>query len=124
MMFVDANVIVNAFVDGKNREMCREILRGDFVTDALCLVEAQHGISVIRRDSLYAAICIRSLFKSRSLILPLDRNLMFESFRRAGKYRLDVFDMIHYASALVNNCSEFVSYDKDFDGLEIKRTEP
>lgn len=124
MRFVDANIIVNAFVSSENRDKCRKVLRNGFVTNTLCLVEAQHSISIIMGDGLYAASCIRSLFKGGGVIVPLDRNLLFESFRRVGRYRLNVFDLIHYVTALANNCSEFVSYDTDFDGLEIRRTEP
>ena len=47
-----------------------------------------------------------------------------ESFKRIDKYNLNIFDLINYVTALINNCSEFVSYDKHFDNLEIKRVEP
>ena len=53
----------------------------------------------------------------------LDKNLLFEAFKRDEKYNLDTFDLINYTTALLNNCSEIVSYDRDFDGLEIKRVE-
>ena len=67
---------------------------------------------------------IKSLLKSNIVILPLGLNLLFESSKRVDKYKLDVFDRIHYVAALLNSCSEFISYDQGFDGLEIKRVEP
>ncbi len=122
--FIDANVIIKAFTDNKDKEKCRKVLYEDFVTNTLCLVEAQHGISVIKKNKTYASNCIKSLFKSNGVIVQLDKNLLFESFKRIEKYNLNIFDLINYISALSNNCSEFLSYDKHFDNLEIKRIEP
>ena len=122
--FIDANVIIKAFTENKDKERCRSVLYGDFITNTLCLVEAQHAIASVSRDKVYASDCIKSLFKSSGITFQLDKDLLFESFKRIGKYDLNIFDLIHYVTALLNNCSEFVSYDKDFDGLEIKRTEP
>jgi predicted nucleic acid-binding protein len=124
MKFIDANVIIKAFTDNEDKEKCRDILYEDFVTNTLCLVEAQHSISTIKKNNIYAANCIKSLFKSNCVIVQLDKNLLFESFKRIEKYSLNIFDLINYVTALVNNCSHFVSYDAHFDDLEIKRIEP
>lgn len=124
MNFIDANVIIKAFVDNEDKDKCRKILSEGFVVDTLCLVEAQHSISIIKDDKAYASNCIKSLFKSYGIIIELDKNLLFEAFRRIDKYTLNIFDLLHYTAALLYSCHEFISYDKDFDGLEIKRTEP
>jgi len=123
-IFIDANVIIKAFTENIDKEKCRRILFEDFVTNTLCLVEAQHAISIIKNDKKYASDCIKSLFKSNGIIVQLDKNLLFESSKRIEKYDLNIFDLINYTSALIMNCSEFVSYDNHFDGLEIKRVEP
>ena len=123
-IFIDSNVIIKAFVDDKDTEKCRKILNQDFVTNTLCLVEAQHGISLISKDKVHAADCIKSLFKHNSNICQLDKNLLFQSLRRIEKYDLKISDLINYTTALLKNCTEFISYDKDFDDLEIKRIEP
>ena len=123
-IFIDANVITNAFFNNPDKEKCREILKEEFITNTLCLVEAQQVLSAIKKDKIYAADCIRSLFKKNVTIVQLDKNLLFEGIKKAEKYNLDAFDSIHYATAMLNNCSEIVSYDRDFDELEIKRTEP
>lgn len=122
--FIDANVIVKAFFNNIDKERCRNILHEEFITNTLCLVEAQHALSAIKNNKTYAANCIKSLFKSNCIIVQLDKNLLFESFKRIEKYNLDAFDLIHYATSLINNCNEIVSYDGDFDDLEIKRVEP
>lgn len=122
--FLDANVIIKAFTENKEKENCRRVLHEPFVTNTLCLVEAQHGIALIKKNKTYASDCIRSLFKADGVIIQLDKNLLFESFKRIEKYQLNTFDLINYITALIYNCSAFVSYDTDFDGLELKRVEP
>ncbi len=122
--FLDANVIVKAFVDNEDMDNCRRLISENFVTNTACLLEAERTIGTIKGDKARASICIKSLFKKDNRIVSVDKNLLFESIKRAGKSHLNVFDRIHYVTALLNNCSELVSYDKDFDGLEIKRVEP
>src|SRR3989338_9826812 len=122
--FIDANVIIKAFTDNKDKEKCKRIIYSDFVTNTICLVEAHYSITKITSDKTAATIAIKSLFKSNGIIIDLDKNLLFESLKRNEKYRLDIFDLINYTTALLNECTEFVSYDKDFNGLEIKRVEP
>lgn len=122
--FIDANVIVKSFTDNNDKEKCRSILQEEFITNALCLVEAQDAITKISGDSVYGANCVKSLFKGRGTIVPLDRNILFEAFRRIERYRLNIFDLIHYLTALNNDCARIISYDKDFDNLEIRREEP
>ena len=124
MRFVDANVIIQAFTENNDQERCRKILSGDFVTNTLCLVEAHHSITLIRKDSVYAAGVIKSLYRGGGTIISLDRNLIFESCKRLEKYDLSLFDLIHFVTALLGNCEVMVSYDKHFDGLDIKRIEP
>ena len=122
--FIDANVIIKAFTDNNDKEKCRKALYEDFVTNTLCLVEAQHSISIIKKNKTYASNSIKSLFKGNGVIVQLDKNLLFETYKRIEKYNLNIFDLINYATALINNCSEFISYDKHFNNLEIKRVEP
>ena len=122
--FIDSNVIIKAFTNNNEKENCRRVLSEEFITNTLCLVEAHHAISIIRNGKDYATNSIKSLFKNQCLIVELDKNLLFEAFRRIEKYDLNIFDLINYATALIQNCSRFISYDKDFDDLEIKRVEP
>ncbi|MBI2546393.1 type II toxin-antitoxin system VapC family toxin [Candidatus Woesearchaeota archaeon] len=124
MRFVDSNIIIKAFTDNEDKERCRKVLSQDFVTNTLCLVEAQHAISIIRNNKVYASKCIKALFKGKSKIVSLDKNLLFESIKRVERYNLNIFDLINYSTAMLNSCTEFVSYDNDFNNLEIKRIEP
>ncbi|MAG16039.1 hypothetical protein CMO88_03180 [Candidatus Woesearchaeota archaeon] len=123
-VFVDANVIIKAFIDNEDKDKCRSLLYDEFTTDTLCLVEAHEAISRINKNQEHASNCIKSLFKLNSSIVQLDQNLLYMSFKAPIKKSLNTFDLIHYVAAIINNCSEFVSYDKDFNNLEIKRIEP
>ncbi len=123
-VFVDSNIIVKAFTENNDKNKCRKILNENFITDALCLIEAHKSITTIKDNKTYSTKCIKSLFKKQGKIIDLDINLLFETLKRIEKYNLDIFDLIHYTTALLNNCSEFISYDKHFDNLEIKRIEP
>ena len=122
--FVDANVIIKAFTENDNKIECRNILYDEFITDTLCLIEAHYMIAKIKNNKIYAAECVRSIFKGNGTIIEIDRNILFEAIKKVEKYDLNIFDLVHYIIALRNECSEFVSYDDDFSGLEIKRTEP
>lgn len=122
--FIDANIIVKAFTENKEKERCRKVVHEGFVTTALALVEAQHAIGIIKEDRFFAAQCIKSLFRSNALIVSLDRNLLFETTKKIEKYGLALFDLIHYTAAMLSGCNMFISYDAHFDGLEIKRIEP
>lgn len=122
--FIDANVVIKAFTENKDKERCRNVLFEDFVTNTLCLVEALHSISIIKNNKTYAADCVKSLFKSNGVIVQLDKNLLFESFKRIEKYNLNIFDLVNYVTALIYNCSEIASYDRHFDNLDVERIEP
>ena len=122
--FLDANIIIKAFIINKDKEKCKNALQEDIITNTLCLIEAYDGIYLITKNKDLASKCIKSLYKSNCKIIDLDANLLFESLKRIDKYNLNIFDLIHYTTALLNNCSEFISYDKHFDNLEIKRVEP
>jgi predicted nucleic acid-binding protein len=122
--FIDANVVTKAFTDNTAKGKCAEMLHKDFVTNTLCLVESQRAIAKISKDGIYASLCIKSLFKRGGLIVPLDKNLLLSSLKLAARTNLNAFDSVHYATALLKACSEFISYDKEFDNLSIKRTEP
>jgi predicted nucleic acid-binding protein len=122
--FIDANVIIKAFTSNSEQEKCKKLLRENFITNTLCLIEAHDGISTIKQDKILATICIKKLFTGPGIIIELDKNILYNSFKRIGKYSLHLFDLIHYTTALTQNCTEFCSYDQHFDGLEIKRVEP
>ena len=124
--FVDSDVIVFAFSDNPKKEKCRELISNeDIMINTLILVESFSKVATITGDQELAVSMVRSFLKSGNIeIVDFSNNLFFEAVKRIGKYELKISDLVHYTTALLKGCSSIVSYDKDFDRLEIKRIEP
>ena len=122
MKFIDSNILAYAFYNNKYQDRCQKIIKEGGIINTINLVEAfniiEHEIS---RE--IAIKSIRGLLKSNLKIIDADLNLIFESLKRGEKSKLNFIDLIHYTSALLNNCETIISYDKDFNGLEIPREE-
>lgn len=124
MIFIDSNVLAYAFYDNNKRENCRQIIKKGGVINTVNLIEA-YNIIQFEVDGEHATKSIKSLLKSNLLIIDSDINLVFEALKRVHKYKnLKFMDIFHYSCALINNCDSIVSYDKDFDNLDIPREEP
>ncbi len=121
MNFIDSTIIAYAFYKNEKQLRCHEILKEGGVINTLNLIEA-YNIIQYETNSEHANESIRSLLKSNLVIIGVDINLIFEALKRSSKYpKLKIFDLIHYITALMNNCRNIASFDSDFDGLEIKR---
>jgi len=123
MDFIDATIITLAFTSNDQKEECRAILEEGGMVNSLILVEAHYNIERITKNRNLATDAIKSIL-NKFEIVALDHNLLFEALKRTNKYNLKIFDLIHYVTALLKGCSSIVSYDKHFDGLEVKRKEP
>lgn len=123
MEFLDSNIIVNAFYENKHREQCQNAIREGGITNTFCLAEAFYILEkIVDRDT--AQESVKTLLKSNLEVIEVDIEIIFEVLKRIRKYKLNIFDMVHYITALLNNCTAILSYDKDFDHLEIPRHEP
>ena len=130
--FIDAAIFVHAFDDKdpakhkNSQQLIVDISQGtvEAVTDALALAEAFHVLELVKgRETARAAV--RDLLSVANLrVVEVGANILFEALRRCQKYELRVNDLIHYTVAMMNSAAAIYSYDKDFDGLEIERTEP
>lgn len=122
---MDSNVIIYAFTEHKLSIKCKDLIKNDYlVTNILVLVESFSKISAIATEE-HAYKVIRLLLSLGNIrIIDLDKTLFFESMKRSQKYKLKISDLVHYTTALLNDCNEIISYDKHFDGLDIKRVEP
>ena|SRR3989344_3178496 len=123
MEFIDTNILVYSFYENEYMEKCQETIKNGGITNILALTEAFNALEKITNKEKAEKV-IKSLLKSNLQIVDLDISILFEALKKIGKYNLSMFDMIHYTSALLNNCESIISYDKDFDNLEIKRIEP
>ena len=124
MRFLDSNILAYAFYDNEHTEKCQQEIAQGGVTDTFSLVEAFFIIEKETKNREKAQRCIRGLLKSNLQIIDVDINILFESLKKIGMYHLSIFDMIHYTVARLANCEEIMSYDLDFNKLEIPRVEP
>ena len=123
--FVDSNVIIFAFTNSSQKKECRNILSEEnLVTNTLVLLESYAKITTINSES-YARAAIRNILSLANIkVIDFTNNLFFESIKRSQKYKLKISDLVHYTTSLLHDCNEIISYDRNFDGLDIKRIEP
>lgn len=123
MKFFDSNVLAYAFYENAHLEKCQHAISEGGMTDAFNLIEA---FFIIENETSRerAQKSIKSLLKSNIHLIEVDVNVIFESLKKINTYKLSIFDAIHYTCALLSGCSSILSYDSDFNGLEIKREEP
>ena len=123
MKFIDSNILAYAFYKNEFQENCQKaILEGGFI-DTVNLVETFNTLSRVA-DGDVAARSIKGLLRSNLNIIDLDVNVIFEALKRVDKYKKLTFnDLIHYTCAVLHGCDIILSYDKDFDNLEIPRKE-
>jgi len=124
MKFIDANIIAYASYNNEHQSHCQHILQSENnVTNTMVLVEAFNIIELqINREA--AIIVIKSILRSSMEIVNMDVNAIFEALKKAEQYKqLKFLDLIHFTIASLKNCDQIISYDKDFDNLEIVRAE-
>ena len=130
--FMDTDVLVNALAgpdktkSRQSRKLLEQVEQGSLclITDSLVLAETFYIIEKYRGISMAVEMIRKLLTLSNLEIVSLDNFAFFEALKRVTKYKLKMNDMIHYTIALLKNTSGIYSYDKDFNGLEIKRIEP
>jgi predicted nucleic acid-binding protein len=123
---VDSDVIVFAFSNNPRKDACRKLIEAENITiNTLILLESFSKVATITKDNALAESMAKLFYTADNIeIIDFDANLFFEALKRSGKYRLKISDLVHYTTALLNSCSSIISYDRDFDNLEIKRIEP
>ena len=121
--FIDSNVIAYAFYRNEHTEQCQAAIERGGLTNALALIEAFHIIErVVNRKTAERAI--RGILKSDINVVAVDVNIVFHALKKARKDRLSIYDLTHYLSAIQHGCEAILSYDKDFDRLQLPRREP
>mgnify|MGYP001571331248 CR=1 FL=1 len=123
MRFIDSNVIAYACYANNYQERCQEIIKAGGIINTVNIIEA---FNIIQQETTreHAKKAIRSILKSHLKIMAVDSNMLFETVKRSLRYpQLKFIDLLHYTTALLYNCSEIISYDRDFNNLEIERNE-
>ncbi|MBI2542412.1 PIN domain-containing protein [Candidatus Woesearchaeota archaeon] len=124
MRFLDSNVLAYAFYNNEHLIKCQAAIMEGGLTDTFNLIEAFFIIEKETGSKEIAQKSIKGLLKSNIRIADTDINLVFEALKKVNRLRLSIFDAVHYSCALINGCSIILSYDKDFDNLDIPREEP
>ncbi|MBS3123834.1 PIN domain-containing protein [Candidatus Woesearchaeota archaeon] len=123
MKFIDSNILAYAFYENEFQENSRNVIRQGGLVDTLCLIEA-FNIIEMQTSREIAVQSIRGLLRSNLVMINIDINVVFEALKKSPRFKkLKFLDLIHYMVAVLNNCETIVSYDSDFDQLEITRTE-
>ncbi|HKZ42213.1 MAG TPA: type II toxin-antitoxin system VapC family toxin [Candidatus Hodarchaeales archaeon] len=123
MKFLDSNILAYAFYENPFTERCQKILEQGGMVNTLNIVEALYVLEDQTTREV-AQQCMKGLFRSNLTIIDLDVNIVFGAIKNMHRHALNIFDSIHYTCALINDCESFVSFDHDFDGLDLKREEP
>lgn len=124
--FLDSDVIVFAFTNNPKKEECRKLIYNeDIVVNTLVLLESYSKIATITKRIELAAGMVKEFYRMENIeIVNFDINLLFGAIKRTEKYSLKISDLVHYTTALLKGCYSIISYDKDFNNLELKREEP
>lgn len=126
MLLVDANVVLEVlYKRGRWREakaFLDQIKRGEL--SACMLHFALHGISAILGEPRLVSRFLREVATWRGLrVLDLGVEEEALAAELAEKVGLDFDDGLHYYAAKKLNAA-IVSYDRDFDALDVERLEP
>ena len=124
MKYIDTNIIAYAFYSNEFQDECQNVIKEGGIIDSVNLIEA-FNIIEFETNREIATNSIKGLLKSDLQIIEVDINVIFEAIKKSSKIKkLKFIDLIHYTVALLNNCESIISYDSDFNNLEIKREEP
>lgn len=132
MMYLDANIFIYPNTgEGTKSGACIALL------NKVIKNEMQAGTSVLTWDEVHYALQkeigkekateqSKELFTMPNLTLFSTNVKTIESAQQlVEKYNLKPRDAIHAATALLNNCTEIISDDPDFDKVkELKRIKP
>ncbi len=124
MRFLDSNVLAYSFYENEHLERCQQALLEGGIANTFNLIEAFLIIEKETGSRERARKSIMSLLKSNVQIVEVNVNVVFECLRRISSLKLSIFDAIHYTTAILAGCNSILSYDMDFNNLDIPREEP
>ena len=123
MRFIDANILVLASYVNDKQQACQDVIREGGIINTLALMET---FTVLERivDRNVAQDAVAAFLRSDLAIVELGVSHLFSALKQSKRTRLKFLDLIHYVTALANDCTEIVSFDRDFDNLALPRIEP
>lgn len=132
MIYLDTNVFLYPHTgDDAASSACVAILEkaisGEMKagTSVLTWDEFQHAIKKKFQDREKAVELSKDFLNIPITFFPADIKIIEKAQILAENYSIDPRDAIHAATAILNNCTEIISDDSDFDKVkEIKRKKP
>lgn len=129
MIYLDANIIVYSIINhnkigNKSREILTKISRGEIKgsTSVLTWDEVVYILGKIIGADKSTEEGSKLLNFPNLIFLNSDKKTIDLAQKILEKYNIRPRDAIHAATALINNVSEIISDDGDFDNIkEIKR---
>jgi len=130
MYLVDTNIFLEVMLSRGRKDECKRFLgllrdgrASGVVTDF-----SVHSIMVVL-DSLGRRQALRTFLASLAGYrgLHIHYTTLADEVRAvdlAERHHLDIDDAVQYAVAISTRAQAIVSFDRDFDGLEIPRLEP
>jgi predicted nucleic acid-binding protein len=125
---IDTNIFVEVLLGRGRANECKELLERISTGELSCAVThfSVHSVeAILGRHRLDAAPFLRSVEQSAGLILhdtTISDELAASMLTR--QVEMDFDDTLQYFVAKKLGAESIVSFDRDFDGLDIPRREP
>ncbi len=130
MYLIDTNVFLEVMLSRKRKNECKKLLRllrngkvkgvvTDFTVHSIIVLMDSLG----RLDGLEKFLSSMKAYKGL-YVYPTSIVEEIRAVRIARERGLDMDDAIQYSAALTIGAEAIVSFDRDFDGLDIPRVEP
>ena len=132
IVFIDANIFLEVFLEDAHAIHCEELLRqighrelsaktSDFILYT-CLLQLQHKAK--SAEALKHFLLFINTLPGLEIIRPSLKEI-YEAANITERYKLDFDDSLVVSCMISNNIKTLISFDKDFDKVNvITRTEP
>ncbi len=129
-VYIDSNIFIYvALRHPEFGEPCKSLLQkvqqGKLAaaTSVITLCEVHNEVRKhIGKDA--AEIVVQSILSMPLTIFNLDLHSIYGALHQVREHNLKINDAVHFAVALSVKAEAVYSYDRDFEGLEIKRVKP
>lgn len=130
MYLIDTNIFLASLLGEKRAPACEEFLKRCYAKDVSLVITSftLHSIEVMllkrgKKDVLESFL--EKLSASSNMhVYPTAASDELGIFRLCKKGRLDFDDSFQYYVAQQSGCKAIVSYDADFEDLEVPQTTP
>lgn len=116
MIFIDATIFLERWSNDAAKAVTENINPEEYCTSVLVLSEVYHKLR--NKGATQTFAFIRNMLGSLTIFDYLQQDL-FDAMK--NPVEININDKIHIAIMKMNNISEIISYDKDFDRDQLIR---